>query len=1057
MSIETDPVQAPAGAQPVGSSAQEETESMVGRRLGWMVAALGGLVLCGWLAEIPSLRSLLPHQVETKANAAVCFVLTGLALALGKGGRGLSLSRGGALAAGLVGGATLLQYLGGWNLGIDEFLFRDVAQPVGTVHRGRMAPPTALNFVLISAALWLAGTSWTRLAAGIALTVCAVAGLGFAGNLYGVPQLVSFGPYTAMAAPTGIAFLLLGSGVLLTVGTGLTARARQSAVGVGFAFALLLLALLAGAVLRNTQLLVRNNRDVVHAHHVLNVLAATRSVVQDAETGARGYLIAGDREFLEPYEPAPAAMRALLAELRVLTADNAAQRERLARLETQVMEKLAASAEQIALRERGEVAAAHALMVSGKGRERMDAVRDTIAEMEAAEEALLRERGERTEASTDRTLLSLGTGLAVSVALLLAVFVLLRREIHARTRLAAALRRSEESQRITLRSIGDGVLATDQDGRVALLNPVAERLTGWTQADARGRPVAEVFNIINEGTRQPAAIPVAAVLATGESGELDSHTALIARDGTERSITDSAAPIRDDRGHLIGAVLVFRDVTAAAAARRALHESETRYRTLFESIDQGFCTLDIIFDEQDRAVDYRFMDVNPAFERQSGLKDAIGRRMREFAPDLEAEWFETLGRVAVTGESIRFQNHAATLDRTYDIYAFRYGDPAKRQVAVLFSDITDRHRAQEELDRFFTLSVDFLCISSSDGTFKRASPGITEILGWSVDEFLARPFMEQVHPDDRETTRRMVELQMTRGEKVLQFENRYRHKDGSWRTLSWRSVPHGGLMYATARDVTEARAAEEKINTLNQVLNQHAAQLEAANKELESFSYSVSHDLRAPLRHVQGYVAMLTREAGSGLSEKARRYLQTIADAGREMGELIDDLLAFSRMGRSEMRERVVDLGALVRDLRTTLDSAAQGRVIQWTIHPMPAVRGDPSMLRLVLMNLLGNAVKYTRARAQAEIEFGCVGEEEGRLVFRVRDNGAGFDMKYADKLFGVFQRLHRADEFEGTGIGLASVRRIVVRHGGRVWAEARVDAGASFYFTLQPAHASAA
>jgi PAS domain S-box-containing protein len=450
------------------------------------------------------------------------------------------------------------------------------------------------------------------------------------------------------------------------------------------------------------------------------------------------------------------------------------------------------------------------------------------------------------------------------------------------------------------------------------------------------------------------------------------------------------------------------------------------------------------------------VEINPAFEKQSGVKGAVGRRMKEIAPDIEQDWINVMGHVATSGEPMRLQNRAEALHRVFDVYAFRFGDPAQRQVAVLFSDITERQRAQEELDRFFTLSLDFLCIASSDGTFKRASPGITEILGWSVEEFLAKPYLDQVHPDDRAATQREVERQMVAGEKVLQFENRYRHQDGSWRTLSWRSVPHSGLMYASARDVTEARRAEEQIRILNRVLSQHAAQLETANKELESFSYSVSHDLRAPLRHVQGYVEMLTREAGAGLSEKARRYLKTIADAGREMGELIDDLLAFSRMGRAEMSEGEVDLAVLAEEVRMAHEGGCAGRAVRWTIRPVPRVRGDAAMLRVVLTNLLSNAVKYTRPRPVAEIEFGCRGTEEGRIVCYIRDNGAGFDMKYADKLFGVFQRLHRADEFEGTGIGLASVRRIVGRHGGRVWAEARVDAGATFYFTLQPAAAGA-
>ena len=238
---------------------------------------------------------------------------------------------------------------------------------------------------------------------------------------------------------------------------------------------------------------------------------------------------------------------------------------------------------------------------------------------------------------------------------------------------------------------------------------------------------------------------------------------------------------------------------------------------------------------------------------------------------------------------------------------------------------------------------------------------------------------------------------------------------------------------------------------LSERLAERTAQLQSSNRELESFSYSVSHDLRAPLRHIEGYVAMLIEDTVGKLAAEPQRYLKVIVEASRHMGELIDNLLAFSRMGRVEMSETRVELEMLVQEAVRDLEMATRGRNIGWTIPPLPAVTGDRAMLKQALANLLGNAVKYTRPRDPAQIEMGCAGEEDGRVILFVRDNGVGFDMQYADKLFGVFQRLHRADEFEGTGIGLANVRRIITRHGGRVWAEAVPDQGATFYFTLEP------
>ena len=344
-----------------------------------------------------------------------------------------------------------------------------------------------------------------------------------------------------------------------------------------------------------------------------------------------------------------------------------------------------------------------------------------------------------------------------------------------------------------------------------------------------------------------------------------------------------------------------------------------------------------------------------------------------------------------------------------------------------------------------------------EGRVSSWNAGAQRIKGYAAEEIIGQYFSKFYPPEavERGSPQQLLSQAAEQG-RFADTGWRVR-KDGSqyWANVVATAVrnPQGKLLgfVKVTRDLTEQKEAQEKIEQLHADLQIHASQLEEINKELEAFSYSVSHDLRAPLRHIDGFVKMLVKHSGDNLDERGRRYLGIIADSAQRMGALIDDLLVFSRMSRTELRHSRVSTDSLVHEAVDGLQTEINGRHINWRIDALPEVDADPAMLQQVWVNLISNAVKYTRPREPAEIEIGCTESHNGHdeYVFFVHDNGVGFDMQYAHKLFGVFQRLHRAEEFEGTGIGLANVGRIVHRHGGRVWAEGQVNEGATFYFSL--------
>lgn len=550
----------------------------------------------------------------------------------------------------------------------------------------------------------------------------------------------------------------------------------------------------------------------------------------------------------------------------------------------------------------------------------------------------------------------------------------------------------------------------------------------------------------------------------------------------------------DDRAALLDLAPVFAEVISSKQNEELVRLSRLRFESFFASSPVGLALY---------GPDLRYLRVNQAMARFHGIApdEHIGKTLEEVIPN-GAHIVEPLfRRILETGVSIIEKELSGEVP-------FRPGSPSHFLVSyfpvqndqsepgglgAVVVDITDRKRALEELrlkDKVFEVSITANSTADANGIINNANQAFLSVWGYSDrEQVVGRPISDFL--ESEEQANEIVEALQESGE----WEGEYSAVRGDGSTFTAHGLAtvitddSGQIVgYQSAvLDVTDRKGQEASIRRLTEELEERVAertaqletrvreverlntaminladdlrtsgisqarahdQLAFANRELEAFAYSVSHDLRAPLRHISGFVELMKEDSADVLSEKSFRFLKIIEESVLRMGRLIDDLLAFSRTGRVEMRPATVDLAELVQDISAELEAQEENRRIRWEIGALPEVRGDRSMLRQVFVNLLGNSVKFTRDCDYAHIVIGSQRVDE-EITFFVRDNGVGFDPKYTDKLFGVFQRLHAEDEFEGTGIGLANVRRIIHRHGGRTWAEGEIGSGATFSFTL--------
>ena len=673
-------------------------------QLAAILSAIVGLVaFAGWVLDIPLLKSVLPGAVEMKANTAIGLVFSACALFILSGQplrpqQRLAQTLGWLVLA--LGLATLSQYLFGWRLGIDELFFRDTANAYNEF-RGRMSPYSAVVFAFIGLGLAALPQRFLRpLVQLTSIIVILIGAISFLGYPWNARELVTDRWLPPVAVNTAVVFILLGVGLFRSSRESEQQRLIRTSVEVkvlvGFVSAFALLVLMGAYVYQAGAAYADAAQRVNRTQQVRVELGNLYGAISNAESTQRNYLLTGQPALRTEYQRFIAKLNTDKDNLARLIADDPAQLKNLAELDLLLAQRMGLLSKHVQIFERQGPAAASAAIAHAGSIQIMQSIRELTGRMDRIETTRLSSREATLKRDSALFLVALLATLVIMVGILATTFLRIRREMMARTQTEDELRASEENLSVTFNSIGDGVLVTDAAGCVTRLNPVAEQLTGWTQ-EAISFPVADIFRIINLKTRQPAPIPIADVLAQGVIHGLANDTVLIARDGSEHSIADSCAPIRNREGAIIGAVLVFRDVTEEYAVQATLRASEERYRTLFESMDQGFCVVEMLYDRDGKPVDYRFVEANPAFVEQAGFQPGLGKTIRELVPDHDEYWFEIYGKVARTGEPIRFENPARAMQRHYDVFAFRIGGEDSQRVGILFKDITENKRAEQQL------------------------------------------------------------------------------------------------------------------------------------------------------------------------------------------------------------------------------------------------------------------------------------------------------------------------------------------------------------------------
>ena len=1017
----------------------------ISRRLGQFVSccsvlavAFGLWVLTGWMLHIQIMERILPGQVAVKANTAACFILTGIALWVLRKEQppGIAVWRLAAKIAAIlvsvVGLLSLSEFLWGWDLGIDQLLFSAGPEDIaGSVRPGLMSPITAFGFLALGPALLLLDAR-TRLGRWSAQLLCS--GVAIV-SLFGVLDFVlePTSTHTHISPITAFALFLFSFGLMFSrTQSGLGALVTSATLGGTLTRRLLPAAILVPLVV--AWLRWKGQTSGLYSNWVGVALMTVFTVMLLASLTVWTGFVAERTDWARRHGEETSARLAF-----IVTSSNDAI---------------------IANTLDGVVASWNPAAESTYGYSAQEMIGKSISmaiPLDRREEftTIMRRIEDGQQVSPFETTRVCKDGKIIDVSLSVSPLKdsagtiigasTIARDISERKRAEEALKDAALYTRSLIEASLDPLVTISREGKITDVNEATEQVTGVARDRLIGSDFCDYFTE-PEKARQ-------GYQRVFEQGSVQDYPLAIRHiSGKLTDVLYNATVFKNEAGKVEGVFAAARDITEKKRAQEAVAAEREKFNSILDVLPPYVVLL---------TPDYHVAFANREFRKRFG--ESNGRHCYEFLFNRTepCEICETY-KVLQINQPLEWE-WTGPDGHDYEIHDFPFtGADGTTLILEMGLDVTERKRAERALQKaslytrsLIEASLDPLVTISREGKITDVNEATEKVTGVARDRLIGSDFCSYfTRPAE---ARKGYERVFAEGS-VCGYPLAVRHASGPLTHVLYNATvfknDRGEIegVFAAARDITDRMLAEQEVRQLNQELEARVAartaELLTLNKELESFTYAVAHDLRAPLRHIHGFSDLLLHDGASTLSPDAQHWLGCVLNGTGRMERLLEDLLNLSRLGRQTLNRRMVPLKTLVQEVIDDLAPETANRLIDWEVGELPMANCDPALMRVVFVNLLSNAVKFTRPRSTAAIE---VGQEmlNGEPVLFVRDNGAGFDMKYVGKLFGVFQRLHLEKDFEGTGIGLATVQRILLKHGGRIWAEAEVDKGATFYFTF--------